>query len=47
MQSPTLLLNALFDTGNIVGPILAWVFVLLMVIEMVYVWVKYVITSDK
>ncbi len=37
----SLLLNAFYDAGNIIGPILAWVFGLLMVIELIYVMVKY------
>jgi hypothetical protein len=37
----SLLLNSLYETGNLVGPILGWVFGLLMVIELIYVMVKY------
>ncbi len=36
-----LLLNAFFEAGNVIGPILVWVFVLLMFIEVVYVMAKY------
>ena len=41
------LLNALFDTGESIGPILAYTMALLMAVELGYVFVKYVITSDK
>jgi amino acid permease len=38
----SVLLNAFYDTVNqSVGPTLAWVFVLLMFIELVYVMAKY------
>jgi len=38
----SVLLNAFYDTVNqSVGPVLAWVFVLLMFIELVYVMAKY------
>ena len=47
MQLQTILLNKLYDTGNIIGPILCWVFILLMTIEVIYVWMKYVIKSNK
>ena len=47
MAMQTILLNALFDSGNKVGPVLASIFILLMLIEMTYVFVKYVITSNK
>lgn len=47
MATLTILLNKIFDTGNIIGPILCWVFILLMLIEVIYVWMKYVITSNK
>jgi len=36
-----MLLNAFYDAGNMIGPILAWVFGLLMFVELVYVMVKY------
>ena len=41
------LLNAVFNAGESVGPILAYVMCLLMAIELGYVFVKYVITSNK
>lgn len=46
IQAP-LLLNAIYDAGNKIGPILCYTFILLMVIEIVYVWIRYVITSNK
>jgi hypothetical protein len=46
MAAP-LLLNAIFDAGESIGPILAYTFCFLMAIELVYVFVKYVITSNK
>jgi len=36
-----LLLNAIYEAGNTVGHILAWVFGLLLVIEVAYVMVRY------
>jgi len=43
-----LLLNAFYDTvNNSVGPTLAWIFVLLMGIELIYVMAKYLGSSDK
>ena len=45
--SPALLLNSFYDSGTKMGGILAAVFVFLMIIEMIYVFVKYVVTSDK
>jgi hypothetical protein len=36
-----LMLNAFYDAGNAIGPILCWVFVLLMTIEVIYVMAKY------
>lgn len=47
MAMQNLMLNALYDGGDKLGPILGWVFVLLMTVELVYVFVKYVITSNK
>jgi hypothetical protein len=41
------LLNSIFDAGESIGPILAYTFLLLMLIELGYVFVKYVITSNK
>ncbi|MEI8278514.1 MAG: hypothetical protein WCG87_02055 [Bacteroidota bacterium] len=43
-----LLLNAFFDNvNNNVGPTLTWVFIFLMVIELIYVMAKYLGSSDK
>jgi hypothetical protein len=42
-----LMLNAIFNAGETIGPILAYTFALLMAIELGYVFVKYVITSNK
>ena len=36
-----LLLNAFYEFGNKLGPILTWVFILLMVVQLVYVMAKY------
>lgn len=41
------LLNAVFNTGESIGPVLAYTFCLLMAIELLYVFFKYVITSNK
>lgn len=46
MAAPTLM-NAIFNAGESIGPILAYTMALLMTIELVYVFVKYVITSNK
>lgn len=37
-----LLLNAVFDAGQQIGPILAYIFFFLLLIELIYVMVKYV-----
>jgi len=39
------LLNAFYEAGNKIGPILGWVFFLLMVIELIYVMAKYLGTK--
>jgi len=44
MAAP-MLLSSTFEAGNQIGPILASVFFLLLLLELVYVFVKYVITS--
>ena len=41
------LLGAGFNAGESIGPILAYTFCFLMAIELVYVFVKYVITSNR
>lgn len=46
MAAP-LLLDAIYNAGDSIGPILAYTFCLLMTIELVYVFVKYVITSNR
>ena len=46
MAAP-LLLNKIFDTGENIGPVLAYTMALLMAVELGYVFVKYVITSNK
>lgn len=47
MVMQTLTLNALYDSGDKIGAYLAYLFILLMTVELVYVFVKYVITSNK
>jgi len=43
-----LILGAFYDTVNTsVGPTLAWVFMLLMTVELIYVMAKYLGSSDK
>ena len=43
-----LLLTAFYDAVNQnVGPVLMWVFVLLMTIELIYVMAKYLGSEDK
>ncbi|MBS1615936.1 MAG: hypothetical protein JST06_07460 [Bacteroidetes bacterium] len=47
-MTTTLLLGPVFDTGEkVVGPILTYTFLLLMFIELVYVFIKYVLTTNK
>lgn len=43
---PIFLLNNFYEFGNKLGPILTWVFILLMVVEMVYVMAKYLGGND-
>lgn len=45
MTAPQLL-NA-YQSGDSIGPVLAYTFIFLMTIELVYVFVKYVVTSNK
>jgi hypothetical protein len=40
-------LGAVFNAGESIGPILAYTMCILMAIELFYVFVMYVITSDK
>ena len=47
MTKPVIMLSAIFETGNKIAPILCWVFILLMLVAVSYVFVKYVITSNK
>ncbi len=47
MTKPVLMLNAVYEAGNKIAPILCWVFILLMLVAITYVFVKYVITSNK
>lgn len=47
MAMQTILLNAFYNSGDKLGSILSWIFILLMTIEIVYVFMKYVITSNK
>jgi hypothetical protein len=46
MATP-LLLGPVFNAGESIGPILAYTMCILMAIELLYVFVKYVVTSDK
>lgn len=46
MATPQLL-NSIYNAGDSAGEILAYTFMLLMAIELVYVFVKYVITTDR
>lgn len=45
MAAPQLL-NA-YQAGDSIGPVLAYVFIFLMTIELIYVFIKYVITSNR
>jgi len=41
-----ILLNAFYEFGNTIGPILTWTFILLMVVELIYVMAKYLGGND-
>ena len=41
------MLSAIYEAGNKIAPILCWVLILLMVVAVAYVFVKYVLTSNK
>lgn len=47
LMTAPLLLDPVFNFGESIGPILAYTMALLMAIELGYVFVKYVITSNK
>ena len=48
MNMNHLLLNAFYDAVNKnVGPTLMWVFILLMLIELIYVMLKYLGSEEK
>lgn len=47
MALQTIMLNALYDGGNKIAPYISYIFILLMSIQLIYVFVKYVITSNK
>lgn len=47
MEMQTIMLNALYNAGDKVAPMIGWIFILLMTVELIYVFVKYVITSNK
>lgn len=48
MAAQPIFLNAIYDAGqNVIGPVLAYTFALLLAIELIYVFVKYVMTSNK
>ncbi len=42
----TMLLNAFYDFGNKIGPLLTWVFILAMTVELIFVMAKYLFTKD-
>lgn len=43
----SLLLNAFYDSGNKIGYALVWICIIVMTIELLYVMLKYVFTSNK
>ena len=43
---PIFLLNGFYEFGSKLGPILTWVFILLMVVELIYVMAKYLGGGD-
>ncbi len=48
LMTTPLLLGPVYDSGQfVIGPILTYTFLLLMFIELVYVFVKYVLTTNK
>ncbi len=42
-----MLLNAFYDAGDKIGGVLTWVFILLMLIELIYVMAKYLGGSEE
>ena len=40
-------LNAFYNAGNKIGPVLTWIFIILMVVELAYVMIKYLGGSEK
>ena len=47
MTKPMILISAIYEAGNKIVPILCAVLILLMTLAVAYVFVKYVITSNK
>ena len=43
----SLILNAFFDAGQVIGPILTYIFIFLMTISLIYVMAKYLGGSKK
>jgi len=43
----SVMLSSFYETGNQVGHILAWVFGILLAIEVIYVMVKYLFSKEK
>jgi hypothetical protein len=46
LQQP-MLLNAFYDAGNKIGPVLTWFFIIMMTIGVVYTMAKYLGGSEK
>lgn len=47
MSMSPLLLSATYNGGDKLGEVLSYVFIFLMLIEIIYVFVRYVLTSNK
>lgn len=47
MTKPMMLISAIYEAGNVIAPILCTVFIVLLTLAVAYVFVKYVITSNK
>lgn len=47
MSLSPLFLSAFYNSGDKIGEVLMYVFMILMTIEIIYVFIRYVLTSNK
>jgi hypothetical protein len=45
-KKTAMLLNAFYDFGNKIGPMLTWFFIIAMTVELIFVMAKYLFTKD-